>query len=228
MAAKPILIGERFFSTKSDALQECRGILYHYPVGACVQDPTHEQFLVDLLQLHPDAERKVGSGIDHFEVRANPLYPNKVSFFIVRTDGSETEFSFTKCLTPPTQRELVLRAMRQVVGPQVIAFLNAAFRNSDQVRCAVTDVILESPNEVHVDHFDPEFIDLATDYVLAHGGWDAFDLISTDGVVGPTFADDGQAQAWADHHRDVASLRIVSIQANLSNLRRGVSRPRAR
>ncbi|MDH2429680.1 DCL family protein [Sphaerisporangium sp. TRM90804] len=226
MAAKPILIGEQLFSKKSDALQACRDVLYHYPAGARVHDPTHERFLIDLLQLHPDTERKVGSGIDHFEIRANPLYPNQVSFFIVRTDGSETEFSFTKCLTPPTQRHLVLNAMRQAVGPQVIAFLHATFRDGDEVRCAVTGAILNGPDGAHVDHYDPEFLVLATDYVLAHGGWDAFELFSTDGAVGPSFADVKQAEAWVDHHRMPASLRVVSIRANLSLLRRGRIRPR--
>lgn len=222
MAAKPVMIGTRFYAKKKDAADACREVLYRYPVGSIVDDPDDEEFLHDLLDLHESAVEKRGAGITYFDVRANEF--RQPGFYIVRVDGSWTDFSFLKCLTPATHRQRVLTAFRRAVADQVLAFKNAAFSVGSTVACAVTSLRV-SADEVHIDHFDPDFNDLALGYVLARGGWDAFAVERGDGVIGARLADDEQELDWANYHQAHARLQVVSKIANLSNRRIGVRRP---
>jgi hypothetical protein len=50
--------------------------------------------------------------------------------------------------------------------------------------------------DAHIDHYQPTFIHLATDFVGGAGGWDAIPLHRADGMVGELLADPGQRQQW--------------------------------
>ncbi|WP_018791465.1 DCL family protein [Salinispora arenicola] len=222
--AKPLTIGARHFKTKKAAEDACRSILYGYPQGGIVTDPDHRQFLDDLLLRHHDPVGKIGCGILRYEVRQNPAYPSQTSFYLVRVDGTETDFSFIRCITPTNQRYSALEAMRQAIAPQVIAVVERTFAEQKTVTCALTGVPLISRQDAHVDHAQPTFLDLATAFAENVGGWDMVQVASGDGVIGTQMADDQQREAWCVFHAERANLRVVSIQANLSLLRRGQRR----
>lgn len=58
-----------------------------------------EQAVVDnLLSHHPNAEDKIGCGIDSIMVDRHPQFRFSRSLFVVRTDGGHTDFSYKKCL----------------------------------------------------------------------------------------------------------------------------------
>jgi hypothetical protein len=213
------------FELKKDAEEACRRFLYKYEPGSVVDEFADELFLLDLLYLHPDKDAKIGCGIERFEVRQNPKFPRQRSLYLVRNDGTETDFSFVKCLRPPTHRQMVLEAMRQEVFPQVFNFSESAYTSVLEVPCAITGVMLPR-GTAHVDHSAPTFVELAEEFVAQRNGWDAFMLARADGSIGVQLADPEQAQAWRDYHREKARLRMVSIQANLSLLRRGIKRRR--
>ena len=48
---------------------------------------------------HNEWEIKKGVGIDHLEVRISSTFRKNKEFWIVRTDGTETDISYTKCLS---------------------------------------------------------------------------------------------------------------------------------
>ncbi|MGW2587206.1 DCL family protein [Streptomyces virginiae] len=224
MPAKPVMIGDRYYSRKGDADEAVRAMLYRYQPGEKVSAPEDEALLHDLLELHEDSEKKRGVGIAHFEVRLNEF--RKPGFHIIRTDGSDTDFSFKKCLTPATQRKKVLGAMRRAVKGQVLAAKNAAVDKAGGalVPCALTGELL-TDDAMHVDHYDPDFNELATAYAEERGGWNAFPLVSgVDNTIGSQFVDDAQREEWEAHHQQHANLRVISVQANLSLRRRGVKR----
>src|SRR5215216_4869744 len=96
MPAKPVTIGTRYFSKQKDALDFFKEILGRYEVGQRVS----KQDAIDLLALlarHQDAASKIGSGVDHFKVD-NDGYGGRC-FWIVRTDSSETDFTYVRCVT---------------------------------------------------------------------------------------------------------------------------------
>lgn len=105
--AKPVDVAGEHFPTKAAAIARCQEILYSYPgesgSGAGqpqeVTDPAHITFLTELLKRHPEADAKIGPGLQGFKVQVNPEGTgNTRCFYAVRTDGSQVDFSFRSCL----------------------------------------------------------------------------------------------------------------------------------
>lgn len=220
MPAIPITIGHQRFPSKVKAEEACKAILYRYEIGEIVARREDHDFLCAVLQLHPRAREKIGAGIVRFEIRRNPQYPSRRSIYLVRTDGSETEFGYNKCLNPPTLEKEVTAALRHTIGEQIIEFVRRVFGSGQPVRCAATGVEIHDPTDAHVDHAPPTFLDLVETFVAAHGGWSSFTLSRADGQVGARLTDPALASEWAAYHRQRAKIQVVTIKANLSDLKK--------
>lgn len=61
--------------------------------------PEHEKtILARLLPHHPDAEKKIGCGVDYIKVDYHPEFEESRCLFIVRKDGVAVDFSYWKCI----------------------------------------------------------------------------------------------------------------------------------
>ncbi|KAG9450998.1 hypothetical protein H6P81_010963 [Aristolochia fimbriata] len=61
--------------------------------------PEHEKTILErLLPYHPEAEKKIGCGIDHIIVGYHPDFDSSRCLFIVRKDGEIVDFSYWKCI----------------------------------------------------------------------------------------------------------------------------------
>lgn len=216
--SKPIVVGERRFPSKKLASAFVREILYRYDTGKRVSEGDSE-FLADLLQLHPQAPQKIGCGVRYFTVEQND---GSRGFWLTRTDGSRTDWSFLACLTAPTPETEARAGFRTAVRAQVVAFrarFDAANEVAQQV-CPITNEALTAAN-VHIDH-EPPFADLLETFLqdvgLALG--DVKVKPTVDGSTTTELADDGIRLRWEEFHQRTARLRAVSAQANLSILRR--------
>lgn len=150
--SKPILVGECRFPSKKVATAFVREILYRYDIGQRVSE-RDAGFLADLLQLHPQAPQKIGCGVQHFTVEQNE---GSRGFWLTRTDGSRTDWSFPACLKPPTPESEARAGFRTAIRPQVAAFrarFDAANTHAPQV-CPITGELLTEAN-VHIDHETP-------------------------------------------------------------------------
>jgi Protein of unknown function (DUF3223) len=209
-------IGIREYPSKKAALAAIQEVLYRYEPRERVERPDDQEFLIDLIQNHPDPVSKIGAGIGRFEVRLNW---KTHGFWIIRVDGSETDFSFMKCLHPPTQQQVVRVALRHAVMDQVILFREVQLRRGPVV-CPITGDLVDGTTG-HVDHSDPTFFDLADAFVAERGGYEAIQVSdSVDGAIGRYLADSQVEATWQAYHRANANLRLVSVKANLSLLRR--------
>lgn len=85
------------FAKAGDATEFFKRILNSYRVGERVSD-SDSKHLQALLERHDDKDEKVGGGIDYFEVNKPPDDFGGKCFWIVRLDGSKTDFSYTHCL----------------------------------------------------------------------------------------------------------------------------------
>jgi hypothetical protein len=210
--AKPVLIGDRHFPTRTAAGDACRQVLYRHQPGQPI-DAADAGFLTDLLRLHPEAAIKIGAGVSRFEVRANPLYGG-VGFWVVRVDGTATDFSFNQCLRPSDHRQRALHAMRVSIADQIIAWRDRHFA-AGPVNCALTGVPVTAP-ACHVDHAEPTFLELAERFAATEGGWASVEVsTSPEATIGPRLTRPDQQDRWQAHHDRVASLRIVTPRANL-------------
>nr|MCU0649682.1 DCL family protein [Gemmatimonadaceae bacterium] len=94
---KPVTIGERVFGTQKSAMDEARRVRDRYADGQMVTGDDVD-FLMDLLYLHSEAADKIGSGVAGFSVDRDHVYRTTRCFFVHRTDGSSTDFSFENCI----------------------------------------------------------------------------------------------------------------------------------
>lgn len=213
---KAIVIGIRVYPSKKEAQQAIYEIRGRYETGTAT--PADDEFLRDLVAIHPDSKAKIGSGIERFETRWNL---GNIGFWIIRTDATQTDFSFLKCLYGCGAEDLVRSAMRSAVRDQ-LAMVRAAALEAGAC-CPISGEQLTAEN-CHADHAEPFFIDIADAFASSVGGYGVIGTRALDGAFGRRFADETQEQRWIHFHQSRAQLRAVSKRTNLSTLRRGVPR----
>ena len=170
----PLWIGDCYFPSKTAARCAIRKIYYDYRPGETVQGEDF-YFLAALIQRHPRATQKIGCGLATFRIEVDEMSSTAKRrnhlCVLVRVDGTETDFSYKKCLTPESLRSVFLDACRTVVVSQIQAFRTRQFgelRNA-QVACALTGALV-SWDDAHIDH-EPRFEQLVIDF-LREVGWD--------------------------------------------------------
>jgi hypothetical protein len=217
MTSKSVLIGKRAFESKKSATESIRAILYKYPVGEKVRGDDM-WFLFDLLELHQQADEKIGCGVVSIEIEQNG--PTR-GFWLTRVDGTRTDWSFVACLSPPSPERQALSGFRTAVVPQILAFRDEFFRDRIGATCPITGEVVTLDN-CHVDHESPTFRELVTEFLSCQ-----YTELREVAVV-PTRDGDTKTRLlspelesnWQRFHQLKAKLRIVSMRANLSILRR--------
>lgn len=213
-------IGRLSFLTKAAAKEFFRNLRDRYKDFEPVADKDREHLLA-LIAIHPEAEQKIGAGIQGFHVAQNPEWPQTRCFFIDRVDGTRTGFSFLVCIDGAKDRKDVHQALRTAVKDQTIRFKFQAL--SKACICPISGCVLTEANS-HVDHAFPKTFDWLVKQWMEDAMLEYRDLIltpSADMKFSNTLADDKIRECWVEYHRENAVLRLVSIEANLSILRRG-------
>lgn len=100
---------------KAELTRKCQFILHKK-----IMDKGDKQFLHTLIKLHPNYEKKKGCGIKDFVVK--PTIYNSIGFFIIRNDGSTTDFSYKQCISPRTKLTKIRLACRSAIRPYIKKF----------------------------------------------------------------------------------------------------------
>lgn len=221
MASIRYTINGKEFGSQTELVDYVRKIIGRYPVGTALND-ADSAFMLDLLQRHPEAKQKIGSGVVSIFIAENPVYPGERArgFWLRRRDGSKTDFSYRECIRPATPEKKALSALRAAIEPDTIAFKQAVFDRSPDglVRCPDTGEWLTFTTS-HVDHKAPKTFDkLARQFLQAFGlsFADVAVVPSSDGKIGDRMADETLRSLWVRYHNENAILEIVSAKANLS------------
>src|SRR5690348_6428147 len=114
-----------FTFTSKEALEDAVKKILHGGFGRL--DSEDEQFIYDLLQMHPRAAEKIGEGVASILVRRG--WRGSPMFIVVRRDGTETDFSYKKCIRPVTHGTMVKAAFRQAIAMQVSQVKTAYFQD---------------------------------------------------------------------------------------------------
>lgn len=91
----PVVLSNRTFKSKSAATGYFSAMLRTYKPGERVNQGDAVE-LASLLKRHPEADEKIGIGIDHFEVQAADF--GSQCFRVVRNDGTWERFSYHSCV----------------------------------------------------------------------------------------------------------------------------------
>ncbi|WP_331773354.1 DCL family protein (plasmid) [Embleya sp. NBC_00888] len=206
-------IGSRCYPSKEAAKQAVRDVLYRYSPGDKVDRPDDVELLRDLLDLHPDADEKVGPGVAGFRVVRGER-AGVHAFEVVHTDDNVLDFGIRKCFDPPSLRRRVLEAMSHEIEPNSTAYLDSRV----QGRSLVSDLsgTPVATNAVRVSHFQgPQRDVIATEFVEEHGGWDAIELTGSRRPGRPRFVDRELADEWRAYHRQRAVLGLLTVDEHL-------------
>lgn len=211
-------IGHRTYRTKGDAKEAVRTVLYGYPVGSTVDDEEHHLLLLDLLDRHPHAEIKIGSGVEAFAI-APPQRGPSPGFRVKRTDGTHIDFSYLECLKPRTYRQQVLNVMGDEVKQAKTDYFESR-RATGTLRSDSSGQLLDTTTTA-VSYFQgPSFNEIATEFAESLGGWEAIELTSSAEKGLGRFVDRDLAQRWFAHHQSRAVFGLLSRQESLRLPRR--------
>jgi hypothetical protein len=210
-----IQIGDRIFSSKTEAEDAVKDVLRRLSPGDDLESEDL-RFVSDLLALHPRVEEKTGPGVERISIRTSEY--GRKGFLIHRLDGTILDFSYKKCIRPPSHRDYVIKALRQAVASQTIAFADATFSKDAILICPLKSVEINRRG-CHVDH-DPPFWKLVESFLSCPFDDDlAFDKIAVarrPGVSSAVDLVDRELHArWAAWHAEHAKLRVVSVVGNL-------------
>jgi Protein of unknown function (DUF3223) len=207
-------IGTHDFRTKTDALAEVRRILNSVQLGDTVRGEDGK--LIAALMYdgrHPETLEKIGSGIERIEVRA--ASHGTRCFWIVRSDGTEVDFSFVTAMNgQPSRKAGASAAMREEISGQVSAYRRS---QPQTVQCSICG----SPTErdsAFVTYLNPTFEQMAQQFADEHGGWEALPEVAI-GAYGRQLADRGIAEEWQSLHRAKARLSLTHPRCNLTRSR---------
>ncbi|CAL1377761.1 unnamed protein product [Linum trigynum] len=95
-----------FFSFGTSKFMDSSHMFHYYyslllgsPLNQAITEKAHLMLLELLRKGDPESERKIGSGIESFQVRIHPAYGSELrSFYLVREDGSMEDFCYIKCV----------------------------------------------------------------------------------------------------------------------------------
>lgn len=219
---KLIRLGGQVFKTKTSLQEYIRGIVAKYKDEQQL-DMFDTAFVLALLEQHPQADTKIGAGVERIIVRRNPVYRRNRGFHLFRIDGTDTDFSWVECLTPTPHHKKVIRAMRVLVEPQTMAFKQQFFDNTAEPRCALTGEPIAFVGS-HVDHMPPFTFEVLVQEFCDRCGINLESVPLRDEMADNKYVDliddDALAMSWVQFHKEHACLRVVSQIGNLSHAKR--------
>lgn len=191
-------------------------LLVDLPQGVVIEEPYHA-FLCQLVKRHHEAADKIGSGIKYFKVLTNTNYGGKNRcFYLFRTDGTHTDFSYQKCMSTLTPWEEYIDALRSVVMDQIMAAREAVFGSQDEILCPIKHIMI-TRSVTYIDHTAPDTFAAIVERFhdeewiheanppLTEGG---------DNSCGRRLVDKGLEERWKYFHQVNAKLRVISKEAH--------------
>jgi len=110
-------IGGKMFGSRQEVMAYARSLIAEGGAAEGGAIPEEGQaFVTALLHNHANPAEKIGSGVASVKVGCNPEYPDTKCFVIVRTDGTEVDFSYLKCIDniyPKAVGEAIRRSDRK-------------------------------------------------------------------------------------------------------------------
>ena len=205
---KEVRVGSHCFRSASQLTDYVKKLVARYPVNAFTSEDDTE-FLKALVSKHHEAKEKIGCGIRTFQFKINPVFKICTSVFIVRTDGSEIDFSWKVCINgPPSQSAQVKKALRSSIAEQISHFKKENFPNGI-AHCAISGERL-TWNACNVDHCGPRTFQVLVDEWMTEENLLFEDIKVQNGKFIWEMLDSRQRNSWLKFHSVNAKLRLLS------------------
>lgn len=212
------------FRTKREIVAHVCGILERTPIGESLE-PGKFAFMLALLKRHPKTEQKIGCGVRSIRVDLNTHWKPFRMFTVVRTDASETDFSYRACIYPTSADADFRQACRCAIVEDVLDFKRKTFDTQgnefNEVRCAVSGELV-AWEEAHVDHAPPWTFRAVVEAFIQDQGIDVYAVPlagGEDNECQHRFAETDIVERFRRFHNGRACLRVVTKAANLERCR---------
>lgn len=219
--SKSYIINGELFGSKTLLQERIKSILYGNKIGYFLNNEDFN-FMLAVLQGHPESDMKIGVGVKGIFVDQNPLYKNTRCFWLVRQDNSQTDFSYIECLKETSEQRKFSNACRAAIEPYTQKFKKEFFSSNadnEPYYCPYTHEEIYYLNS-HVHHkFPKTFTRLVHDFIDQYKiDVSQIPIItgSVDNSYQDLFEDKVFERLWVDYHNNHAELQIVSSKANLS------------
>ncbi len=185
----------------------CSSIKHFYP-------EEWEEFMY-LFKRHSDYPDKF-NGLADIKIRYNPVYKTQLEAIIIKSNGEEDDVSlFNNCITGKPKDNLTI-AMRNSIYPQI-----QEFKQRSILEC----VLCHNTDTIHIDHFQPQFVDLQTEFL---NNWkkpmpDTFKQNDSHSKIFNDIDNEFENQ-WIEFHRNNAILRVLCKNCNLSRTKSKTTR----
>jgi len=207
-----ITVGIKEFKTKKALTEYVRAVRDKYKIGEKIKGEDR-LFLISLLERHKWAGQKIGCGIDYFYTEYTEWRTK--GFRLVRTDGTDTDFSFLCCITPnQSDKKDFIKACRQAIKEQILEVKNnysAGIKACDKCGCAI------SYSTCEVDHYPIMFKDIVKEFLERFPNIE-LDKVTCcddwDGVSGVVITDEYIIKEWQKEHRNEATYRFLCVECN--------------
>lgn len=212
-------IAGKNFKNKTTLTNYCKFVLNNAELDSLLEGEWLA-VLRDVVMMHDRFEEKV-KGLDYsVGVRSCTVNPRNRQFYILRADGTDTDFSYYKAIGSTSKIRRIKEALREIIKDQMIDYKDLYFKlNSDSkgyVICPETKLKMQRKDS-HMDHYPKQFDEILKNWVDNHA------IVSDDIEIYPAgdntngwlFKDESIPQSFYQFHESVAEYRVVLNKVNL-------------
>ena len=178
--------------------------------------------LLELLKNHPNYDEKMKNGCKDIIILTNKYFIKTQSnkgFFILDNNNQYVDFSYRKCISFNPKQD-INSAYRNAIANDIAEYRNSQLKkNNGNLICDITHEILTRQN-THIDHKEPiTFSFIVNKFKKEYG--ESFEIIEIDG--NKYFKDKKYEEQFRNFHNNIAILRILRKDLNLSSSKRHIA-----
>lgn len=220
-----IKAGNKTFKSQTTLTNFCKFILNNADLNKPLEG---EWFSVmdDVLRMHDNYHGKIKGQQYSICVRKSPINARQRQFYILREDGSDTDFSYYKAISnKPTSKIVRIKdTLKAAVKQQTIDYKDWYFEEhkigKDFVLCEETGLKLKRKDS-HIDHYPKQFDEIVEEWVKKYNV-KSEDVELIDGGDNTTvceMVDKDLLESFVNYHKEQATYRIVLNKVNLQRKR---------
>lgn len=218
-----MLVAGKNFKNKTTLTNYCKFVLNNAEIN---EELSGEWLAVlkEVVFMHERFQEKTKNLEYTVGIRLCTVNPRNRQFYIIRSDGTDTDFSYYKAIGSYNKQTRIKSALRELVRDQVIEFKDSYFReNSDSkgyVICPETNLKIKKKDS-HLDHYPKQFDEIVEEWVKINfiNSENLEIYPAGDNTNAWTIKDTEIAKSFMDFHKQTAEYRVVLNKVNLQRKR---------
>lgn len=218
-----IKAGGKTFKTKTTLTNYCKYVLNNAELNSILEGEWFE-VVNDVLRMHECYSEKT-KGLDYkIGVRTCFINPRNRQFFILRSDGSDTDFSFYKAMSSTSKQTRIKQILRESIKEQTIDYKDKYFLlhqdSQGYVVCPETNLKIKKKDS-HIDHYPLQFDEIIKEWSFQFEiDSESIELLAPgDNATVWKFKDENILDSFVQFHEYVAAYRVVLNKVNLQRKR---------